>query len=179
MGETYQIWRDEYPEDKLVHRCKSPRGVPRGEAFTAVVIHLKDGGGGYKLYCKGGPSFVLPRCTNMALPSLDNRNYDGNDKHNTSKQISDLEKRKPSIEVVCLASKYFPGDGKLKCLASLRPHTIRSLKECLLDKGILACVSRPLPSGKLDRRRGVCDSPLIIVYRNNFAQSRYVKPSSL
>lgn len=110
MGETYQIWRDEYPEDKLVHRCKSPRGVPHGEAFTAVVIHLKDGGGGYKLYCKGGPSFVLPRCTNMALPSLDNRNYDGNDKHNTSKQISDLEKRKPSIEVVCLASKYFPGD---------------------------------------------------------------------
>lgn len=120
MGETYQIWRDEYPEDSLKHRRTSPRGVPPSEEFSAVVIHLKDGGDGYMLYCKGGPDYVLNHCTKMALPSFDNRNYDDNDKHNTKKQISDLEKRKPSVEVVCLASKYFPPIySKFMCIAFL------------------------------------------------------------
>jgi len=108
IGETYQIWRDEYPEDILVHKCSSRRGVPQSDDFTAVVIHLKDGGDGYMLYCKGGANFVVDRCTKAALPSFDSRNFDDNDRYNTKKKISELEKRKPSIEVVCLASKYFP-----------------------------------------------------------------------
>ena len=113
IGETYQVWRDEYPEDTLVHKWQSPRGVPPSEEFTAVVIHLKEGGGaGYKLYCMGGVDFVLSRCSNMVLPSLDNKRFDDDDNYKTRKQISDLVKRKPSIEVVCLASKYFPSDGE-------------------------------------------------------------------
>lgn len=114
MGETYQIWRDEYPEDTLVHKRANPRGEPSSQEHTAVVIHLKDGGG-YKLYCKGAADYVLPRCSQMALPSLDNVAFDENHRHNTRKQIDDLEKRK-QLEVLCLASKYFPAIyGKLDC----------------------------------------------------------------
>lgn len=96
MGETYQIWRDEFPEDTLVYKRTSLKGEPHDKEFSTVVIHLKDVDGGYKLYCKGSPSYVLPRCT-----------YDDNVRSDTRKQISDLKKRKPSIEVVCLASKSF------------------------------------------------------------------------
>ncbi|KAL9972964.1 hypothetical protein ACROYT_G019365 [Oculina patagonica] len=103
MGETYQIWRDEYPEDTLVHKRASPRGVPPSQEYTAVVIHLKDGGG-YKLYCKGAPSYVLRRCAQVALPSLYNRAFD---KQNTEQQIEDLVKEK-QCEVLCLAIKDFP-----------------------------------------------------------------------
>ena len=109
MGETYQIWRDEYPEDTLVYKKANPKGAPLSQEYTAVVIHLKDGGG-YKLYCKGAPGYVLPRCTRMALPSLDNVPF-GDD--NTRRETDDLEKRK-QLEVICLASKYFPAVyGKL------------------------------------------------------------------
>lgn len=96
MGETYQIWRDEFPEDTLVYKRTSLKGEPHDKEFSTVVIHLKDVDGGYKLYCKGSPSYVLPRCT-----------YDDNVRSDTRKQISDLKKRKPLIEVVCLASKSF------------------------------------------------------------------------
>ncbi len=117
MGETYQIWRDEYPKDTLVHKRASPRGVPPSQEYTAVVIHLKDGGG-YKLYCKGAPSYVLPRCSQVALPSLDNRAFEEQDRYNTRRRIDDLEKRK-QFEVLCLASKYFPANsGKLGCSMS-------------------------------------------------------------
>ena len=113
MGETYQIWRDEYPEDTLVHKRASPRGVPPSQEYTAVVIHLKDGGG-HKLYCKGAPSYVLPRCSQVELPSLQNRTFEERDRQNTRRQIDDLEKRK-QFEVLCLASKYFPAnDGKMR-----------------------------------------------------------------
>lgn len=123
MGETYQIWRDEYPEDTLVHKRASQGGVHPSQQYTAVVIHLKDGGG-HKLYCKGAPGYVLPRCTQMALPSLDNKTFDEHERDNKRKQIDDLEKRK-QFEVLCLASKYFPADnhyGKLvRC--RLRRHS--------------------------------------------------------
>lgn len=76
------------------------------------MIHLKEEGGGYKLYCMGGADFVLSRCSNMVTPSLDNKRFVDDDNYKTRKQISDLVKRKPSIEVVCLASKYFPSDGE-------------------------------------------------------------------
>ena len=109
MGETYQIWRDEYPEDALVHKRASPRGVPPSQEYTAVIIHLKDGGG-YKLYCKGAPSYVLGRCSQEALPSLDNRDFD---KQNAEQQIKDLVEEK-QCEVLFLASKDFPASyGKL------------------------------------------------------------------
>lgn len=112
MGETYQIWRDEYPEDTLVYKKANPKGTPLSQEYTAVVIHLKDGGG-YKLYCKGAPGYVLPRCTRMALPSLDNVPFDNQD---TKRETDDLEKRK-QLEVLCLASKYFPAiHGKLDCI---------------------------------------------------------------
>ena len=96
MGETYQIWRDEYPEDALVHKRASPRGVPPSQEYTAVIIHLKDGGG-YKLYCKGAPSYVLGRCSPEAHPLLDN----------VEQQIKDLVEEK-QCEVLCFASKDFP-----------------------------------------------------------------------
>ena len=119
MGETYQIWRDEYPEESLVYKRTSPRGVPPSEEFSAVVIHLRDGGGGYKLYCKGGPGFVLRRCTTRTSPSFDNTSYSKNDRENTSTEISNLKRRKPSVEVVCLAFKYFSSvDGKFIGLAN-------------------------------------------------------------
>ena len=113
MGETYQIWRDEYPEDTLVYRSVSPKGVSPTEEFAVAVIHDKYAGTGYKLYCRGSPSYLLPRCTKMALTSFGTKNYDEDDRDNTRRKISHLEKRKPSIEIVCLASKYFsspPGE---------------------------------------------------------------------
>ena len=114
MGETYQIWRDEYPEDILVHKRASPRGVPPSQEYTAVVIHVKDGGG-HKLYCKGAPSYVLDRCNQMVLPSLDNRALD---KQKTKQQIHELVKEK-QCEVLCLACKYFPvNNGKFVCRSS-------------------------------------------------------------
>lgn len=107
MGETYQIWRDEYPEDTLVYRSVSPKGVSPTEEFAVAVIHDKYAGTGYKLYCRGSPSYLLPRCTKMALTSFGTKNYDEDDRDNTRRKISHLGKRKPSIEIVCLASKYF------------------------------------------------------------------------
>lgn len=109
MGETYQIWRDEYPEDMLVHRRASPREAPPSLQHTAVVIHMRDSGsGGYKLYCKGAPGYVLPRCTQMALPTLENIAFDDRDKRNIWHEIDNLQTRK-QFEVICLALKYFPG----------------------------------------------------------------------
>lgn len=109
MGETYQIWRDEYPEDMLVHRRASPREAPSSLQHTAVVIHMRDSGsGGYKLYCKGAPGYVLPRCTQMALPTLENIAFDDQDKRNIWHEIDNLQTRK-QFEVICLALKYFPG----------------------------------------------------------------------
>ena len=109
MGETYQVWRDEYPEDILVHRRASPREAPPSHQHTSVVIHLKDGGSGrYKLYCKGAPGYVLSRCTQMALPTLENVPFDDKDKENIGKEIKNLQTSKQA-EVICLAFRYFPG----------------------------------------------------------------------
>lgn len=116
MGETYQVWRDEYPEDILVHRRASPKEEPPSQQHTAVIIPLKDGGG-HKLYCKGAAGYVLPRCTQMALPSLDDNPFGDNDKDVISKDIENLQKTK-QFEVLCLALKYFPTSetyGKLVC----------------------------------------------------------------
>lgn len=110
MGETYQVWRDEYPEDILVHRRASPREAPPSHQHTSVVIHLKDGGSGrYKLYCKGAPGYVLSRCTQLALPTLENVPFDDKDKENIGKEIKNLQTSK-QFEVICLAFRYFPDD---------------------------------------------------------------------
>lgn len=106
MGESYQIWRDEYPEETLVYRSISPKGVPFTEEFALVVIQHNDDARGYTLYCRGAASYLLPLCTNMACTTRGSKPFSDSDKFNMKKKISDLENRKPSIEIVCLTSKW-------------------------------------------------------------------------
>lgn len=117
MGETYQIWRDEYPEETLVYRSLSPKGVPFTEEFALVVIqhHGAASTCRYTLYCRGAASYLLPLCTNMAFTRRGSKPFADSDRLNIIRQMSDLEKRKPSIEVVCLTSKCIsslPGESK-------------------------------------------------------------------
>ena len=106
MGESYLIWRDEYPEETLVYRSLSPKGVPFTEEFALVVIqHCSDDASGYTLYCRGAASYLLPLCTNMACTTRGSKPFTDSEKFNMKRKISDLENRKPSIEVVCLTSK--------------------------------------------------------------------------
>ena len=104
LGEYYQTWRDDYPEDKLV---KVFAFTSSSKCMTTVI---NDGEEGFKVYSKGAAEVLLPLCTSVVAMSGEPRRFTKDD---AEKLLQDLIKpwESQGLRLLCLTTKFIPSAG--------------------------------------------------------------------
>lgn len=104
LGEYYQTWRDDYPEDKLI---KVFTFTSSRKCMTTVI---NDGEERFKVYSKGAAEVLLPLCTSVVAMSGEPRRFTKDD---AEKLLQDLIKpwESQGLRLLCLTTKFIPSAG--------------------------------------------------------------------
>ena len=107
LGEYYQTWRDDFPEDKLikVFEFTSDRRL-----MTTIV---NDGEGGFKVYSKGAANVLLELCTSIVGTSGEPMELTKEHMENLSRDVIDPWQQNEGLHLLCLTTKDISSDGKI------------------------------------------------------------------
>ena len=103
LGETYQPYRDEIPEESFVHvyTFNSTR-----KSMSTVI---EKPGGGYRLFSKGASEILLGKCTQYVNESGNVQEFSNNDKTNLIKSIIE-PMASNGLRTICIAYRDFALD---------------------------------------------------------------------
>lgn len=108
LGEYYQTWRDDFPEDKLI---KVFEFTPDRRCMTTIV---NDGEGGFKVYSKGAADVLLKLCTSIVGTSGEPMELSKEQMENLSRDVIDPWQHNEGLHLLCLTTKDISSDGKIR-----------------------------------------------------------------
>lgn len=98
VGETYQHWRDEHPEESFK---KLFEFTPTRKSMTTVT---KPENGVYKVYSKGAAEVLLPKCVSTYSTDGQLKPFEKDDMERVLKEIVDPLQQE-ALKILCIASK--------------------------------------------------------------------------
>ncbi|XP_048589442.1 plasma membrane calcium-transporting ATPase 2 [Nematostella vectensis] len=105
MGETYQYWRDDHPEDRFV---KVFAFTSERKSMTTVLEKEKDG---FYVYTKGAAEILLPRCTSTITTDGKMRPFTDEDRERLRKEVME-EMHKQALKILVLACRSLSDSDK-------------------------------------------------------------------
>ena len=103
-GDTYQPWRDDFPEDQHIKRYD----FTAERKFMATVIREK---GLYRMYVKGAPEILLEQCVSVDMGTEEHKEFGKIEKEQLLNEVID-PMQSEGFRTLCLAYKDFPAEGK-------------------------------------------------------------------
>lgn len=114
LGEYYQTWRDDYPQDKLI---KVFEFTSDRKCMTTIIY---DGEQGFKLYSKGAAEVLLELCTSIIGISGELRDFTKEDQENICREVIQPWLR-DGLRILCLTTRSISSEGKIEltCFCSV------------------------------------------------------------
>lgn len=118
VGETYQLWRDQHPEESY---AKLFEFTPERKSMTTVTKAEK---GVHKIYSKGAAEVIIPNCTSVYTNDGKIKPFNSEDMERVQNEII-KPMQDESLRILCLASKSVPEEGNIlwssTCVIALNP----------------------------------------------------------
>jgi Ca2+ transporting ATPase len=105
VGETYQLWRDEHPEESY---AKLFEFTSERKSMTTVTKADK---GVHKIYSKGAAEIILPNCTSTYSNDGQIKPFSKEDMEKVQNVVI-KPMQDESLRILCLASRSVPEDSK-------------------------------------------------------------------
>lgn len=129
LGEYYQTWRDDYPEDKLL---KVFEFTPDRKRMTTVI---DNGDGRFKLYSKGASEVLLELCTSIVGMTGELKEFTKEDAENLSRDLIEPWQRE-GLRILCLTTRDLTPAGKGHSFLCYVRHNYEEFTcHCFLHKG--------------------------------------------
>ena len=106
VGETYQLWRDEHPEESY---AKLFEFTAERKSMTTVTKAEK---GVHKVYSKGAAEVILPNCTSVYTNDGKTKPFSTEDMERVQNDII-KPMQNEALRILCLASKSVPEEGNI------------------------------------------------------------------